>query len=324
MENYINQLITKVLNREASTEEIIRFSQWLSEEENNKDEFRKLKSYWDAEISFGHTINPEHSMQKTLQKIHVARSRKVRRVTLYGISIAASIAILLGIGFYFMNGINGKKNIPVEYYTYLAGQNKTNFTLMDGTKIYLNKNSKLVHTNRYNETDRLVKLEGEAYFEVWHNPEKPFVVEVGDAQIKALGTSFNVKKDEQANIRTTLSEGSIRFDAPGQQVVLVPNQQLIYTNSSHRVEVAMVNIDKELAWMEGVIRHKSVLFSDLIEGLMKQFQVRIIINNDKLKNSQVVMTGTFSEDQSLEEILKVISITYPFTWDKRDEIYYIK
>ncbi|MDR1119803.1 MAG: FecR domain-containing protein [Dysgonamonadaceae bacterium] len=217
-----------------------------------------------------------------------------------------------------------KRIIPTEHYIYLTENNKTNFTLTDGTKIYLNKNSKLVYTNRYNETNRSVKMEGEAYFEVRHNPEKPFVVEAGDARIKVTGTSFNVKMDERADIRTTLTEGSIRFEMRGQQVILTPNQQLLYTDSSHRIDISSIDIDKELAWMEGVIRHKSVLFSDLMDGLMKQFRVRIVINNEQLKKSSVSMTGSFAEDQSLEQILNVIAITYPFTWEKRESVYYIK
>ena len=66
----INSLITKILNSEASPEEIISFRQWLSVGESNRDEFRRLKSYWDAQTSFNHNINPELSLEKTLRKIH--------------------------------------------------------------------------------------------------------------------------------------------------------------------------------------------------------------------------------------------------------------
>lgn len=319
MENYINQLIAKVLSREASSDEIIRFSQWLSEKENNMDEFRKLKSYWDAEVSFGHTITPELSLQKIQRKL----KRKKKKKILYAISVAASLALLIGVGFFFMNREEKEKIVPVEYFTYLTENNKTSFTLADGTKVHLNKNGKLIYTDRYGKTDRFVKLEGEAYFEVKHNPEIPFIIELGDAQIKVLGTSFNVRKDEHDNILTTLVEGSIRFEAPDQQVMLVPNQQLVYTNSSNRIEISSINIDEELAWMEGIIRHRSVLFFDLINGLKKRFHVQIIIRNEQLKKSPVSMTGAFPEEQSLEDILKVISITYPFTWEKKDNIYYI-
>jgi len=322
MENNINQLITKVLSNEASSEEIIRFSLWLSENVDHREEFRKLKNYWDANVLFNYTLNPELSLQKTQDKINKEQQRrKSKRLSLYTISIAASLLILLGVGFFFMNTT---KTFSLEYYTYLTENNKINFTLDDGTKIFLNKNSRFVYTNQYDKVDRPVKLEGEAYFEVYHMPEKPFIVEVDGAQIRVLGTSFNIKTDEYANIRTTLIEGSLRFETPDQQVILTPNQQLFYASSSHQIEVSSVDIDKELSWTEGVIRLKNMLFSDLIDDLMKQFNVNIVINNEKLKKSPVSMTGAFADDQSLEDILKVISISYPFVWEKKDNTYYIK
>lgn len=325
MKNNTNQLIAKVLNCEASSEEIISFCQWLSEMEENRKEFRKLKSYWNAKITFKHAINPQLSLQKTQNKILLEQNvlKKKKRILL-GISVAASIAILLGIGFFFLNPNANERNISVEYNTYLTKNNKINFTLSDGTKIYLNKNSKLVYTNQYDKTERLVQLEGEGYFEVQHNPEKPFIVEVGDTKIKVLGTSFNVKTDTHANVWAILTKGSIRFEAPNQQVILLPSQQLAYTHFSQQIEIALIDIDRELAWMEGVIRHKSVLFSDMIYELMNQFDVQIVIDNDTLRRSSISMTGTFAENQSLEEILKIISISYPFTWVKKNGIYYIK
>ncbi|MDR1119802.1 MAG: hypothetical protein LBM08_02680 [Dysgonamonadaceae bacterium] len=84
MENNINQLIAKVLNRVASSEEIVSFSRWLSGEESSRDEFCRLKSYWDAEISFRHTLNPELSLQKTQQKIQLEQQgRKKKKRILY-------------------------------------------------------------------------------------------------------------------------------------------------------------------------------------------------------------------------------------------------
>ena len=322
MGNNMNQLLTKVLNNEASSEEIICFSLWLSEGEDNRNEYRRLKSYWDAEISFNHTLNPELSFKKTQYKIQKEQQRnKIKRTKIYLISIAASLLILLGSGFFFARTL---ETITIEHFTYITDNNKIDFTLPDGTKIYLNKNSKFAYTNQYNKEVRSIKMEGEAYFEVQSKPEMPFIVEFEDARIRVLGTSFNIKTDEYANIRTTLTEGSLCFETSDQQVILTPSQQLSYTSSSCNIEVSPVDIDKELAWTEGVIRLKNILFSELIDDLKKQFKVNIVINNEQLKNSSISMTGSFAVGQSLEEIFKVIAITYPFTWEKKDGIYYIK
>ena len=104
MKNNIYQLIVKILNHEASAEDIISFSQWLSEGENNRDEFRILKSYWDGEITFIHNINPDLSYEKTIQKIHSEqKTGKTKKRIIWGFSVAASFLFLTGAGLLLTN-----------------------------------------------------------------------------------------------------------------------------------------------------------------------------------------------------------------------------
>ena len=112
-----------------------------------------------------------------------------------------------------------------EYYTLLTDEHKSDFTLEDGTVITLNKNSRLSYSNKYGKDKRDVKLEGEAYFEVSKDPDKPFLVEMNGASIVVLGTHFNVKADADSDdITATLVEGSIRFEGAKQNIVMTPNQ----------------------------------------------------------------------------------------------------
>ena len=94
MRSIINQLITKILNREASPEDVISFDQWLSECEDNQEDFCMLKSYWDAKITFIHNIKPELSFDKTLKKIYAEQNPgKSNSSIIWGLSIAASFLI---------------------------------------------------------------------------------------------------------------------------------------------------------------------------------------------------------------------------------------
>jgi hypothetical protein len=100
MKSIFNQLIAKILNREASPEEVISFNLWLSESEDNQNEFYMLKSYWDAEISFIHNIKPEISFDKTLKKkCSEPPSGKSIGKIIWGLSIAASFLLFTGAGF---------------------------------------------------------------------------------------------------------------------------------------------------------------------------------------------------------------------------------
>ena len=112
------------------------------------------------------------------------------------------------------------KDRTSEYYTLLAGEHTSNFTMEDGTVITLNKNSRLSYSDKYGKDNRNVKLEGEAYFEVAKDSGKPFQVEMNGASITVLGTHFNVKADaESDDITATLVEGSIRFEGAKQNIV---------------------------------------------------------------------------------------------------------
>ena len=102
-----------------------------------------------------------------------------------------------------------------QFYTYITDKNKSHFTLDDGTKIILNRNSRFTYSDAYGTDQRKVNLEGEAYFEVAKNPERPFIVDMGNASIRVLGTTFSVKADKgKDQITAVLLEGSNPFRKP--------------------------------------------------------------------------------------------------------------
>ena len=119
----------------------------------------------------------------------------------------------------------------------------------DGTKIILNRNSRFTYSDAYGTDQRKVNLEGEAYFEVAKNPERPFIVDMGNASIRVLGTTFSVKADKgKDQITAVLLEGSIRFESPTQQVLLAPDQQL--HSSVQRTRLISIRQRKRKSGME--------------------------------------------------------------------------
>ena len=79
MENRINHIIARVLSGESSSDDILSLSEWLNENEKNRDEFRRLKNYWDADVAFKHSVAPAFSADKLQQKINVQRRQTARR-----------------------------------------------------------------------------------------------------------------------------------------------------------------------------------------------------------------------------------------------------
>ena len=327
MENKVDHIIARVLNGEASSEEILFLGEWLNADKKNPEEFRKLKSYWDAEISFNRYMNPITSLEKLQGKINRPKNKNKQKLIISIISIAASIVITVAISSFFFLA-NTQDNIK-EYYTYLTNDNKSEFILCDGTKITLNKNSKFTYVNNFGKNNRFVKLEGEAFFEVTSNPNVPFTVSLeksGQSKglIKVLGTVFNAKIDTDSDkIITTLIEGAVCFESTEQKVKLSPNQQLIFNYSTNNIDIYEVDIENQISWKEGLLKYKMISFTNLIEELKIQYNVQIIIDNNNLTKPSVIVSGTFSEEQSLDDILKVISRSLPIKWTKKNKTYHI-
>lgn len=353
MKNKIDYIIARILSGEASSEDILSLSSWLNEDEKNRKEFSILKSYWDAEISYNHFSEPTFSLHQLEQKITRKEKESKRRqfIRLWG-SVVAIGLLLFTIGFSL---IRRPENHPIEqHYTYLTTDNRTEFTLSDGTKIKLNKNSKLIYSDSYGKQTRDVRLEGEAYFEVASDTVKPFVVIVADdrMRVKVLGTRFNVNAyPNEANVYTTLVEGSVVlqftekslnkieqhldqfhteavFSKSKNKVIeqrrMIPNEKVTYHLYTRKLTVQKSEPDDDLAWKDGLIKYKKIAFADLIKDMEKMFNVSIRIQTKELTLSSETVSGSFSEDQSLEQILEVVSRSLPIQWTVRNNVYYIE
>lgn len=321
MEYKIDHIIARVLSGESSSDDILKLSDWLNADHKNKDEFRKLKNYWDAEVSFRNSVAPEIALKKLRDKITAAeRKKKLKQLLIVSLPIAACICLLITVSFLFYFN---RKGDPVEYYSYVSGNHKSEFTLTDGTKVVLNKDGKLTYSSSFGDKCRTVQLEGEAFFEVTKDSTRVFEVKMDQASIKVLGTKFNVKANLHENsIEATLVEGSIRFESETQKILLNPNQQLIFNKQTTKIDINNSSPESVIAWKDNINKYKSRTLKYLINDLEEKYHVKIVIENPRLVN--VVVTGSFGADQTVIEALDVISRSIPMKWSKKDSIYYIR
>ena len=128
-------------------------------------------------------------------------------------------------------------------------------TLEDGTEVWLNAQSKLVYPETFSETERRVQVEGEAYFRVARDEQKPFLVETDGQLIRVLGTEFNVHSyAEDATVQTTLVRGSIAMQPIGAgtaQLQLTPGHQAVFDKTAHNINVVSVDTEVVTSWREG-------------------------------------------------------------------------
>jgi len=213
---------------------------------------------------------------------------------------------------------------------------RSQIVLSDGTKVWLNADSKLNYPKQFSYKKREVILEGEAYFDVVKNDAKPFYVHTRNFQIKVVGTAFNVRayKDE-ANAETSLIRGIGEIEVnknKDQVVVLHPNEQLtiptpVYQqtddtayNTTKAIEAQPLEVKKtlvtnmkdeantisETAWVDNKLAFKSTSFEKIAQSLEKWFGTEIRFKNENSKHLK--FTGTF-EQEDLDQVLKSFQLT---------------
>jgi transmembrane sensor len=177
------------------------------------------------------------------------------------------------------------------------------FTLPDGTKVWLNADSKLEFPSNFvNSKTRNVKLSGEGYFEVAKDKAHPFIVATDQQEVEVLGTHFNINSySDESNTKTTLLEGSVRVN----EVVLKPNQQSILTGSN-RIKVQDVDIEEAIAWKNGKFVFEYENIESVMRKLSRWYDAEIIYQGNI---GDKTFTGSISRRDNISKILEKITYT---------------
>ncbi len=160
-------------------------------------------------------------------------------------------------------------------------------TLADGTEVKLNGNSKLTYPHRFEKgKQRVVSLEGEAFFRVKHNAAAPFIVDAGGVLTKDLGTTFNVRAYSERECRVTLVEGSVAVLAKGGKqapVVLSPGQEYSTNQETMQTQVKTVDAEETTAWAEGVYSYRGKTLEYVVGDLAAHYQLGVEFRNPSAK-----------------------------------------
>lgn len=179
--------------------------------------------------------------------------------------------------------------------------------LPDGTRVWLNADSKLIFPAQFARNSRIVTVTGEAYFEVARNEASPFKVISKNQEIKVLGTHFNVSSYEDEKVtRTTLLEGKVNISTgkPDVNVILQPNQQADLINGIINVE--QVDAEKAIAWKNGKFEFVSEDIESILRKIARWYNVEIVYQ-DELVNKQ--FSGSFSKFDNVAKVLQTIQLT---------------
>ncbi|MET6998040.1 FecR family protein [Chitinophaga defluvii] len=292
-----------------------------------------------AKATGGLTLAVHPPAPATVTPVPPARSKGIRYLSSRARWAAAMITLVIGTAaaVYFLQ----RPFHPALHQNQVTTKNasRTSLTLPDGTLVWLNVNSQLHYADGFAEGNRLVKLEGEAYFEVAADAAHPFRVQTNMMDIQVLGTAFNVKAypgDHQA--AATLITGEIVVSLEGQgekKISLSPKEKLTVweypsktgdSTATVKYQVAALGEEGatevlETAWMRNRLAFRQEPFGKLANQLERWYNVKIVFENDALK--QQLFSGNF-EKETVTEAMKALSMVIPFQYTQRGDTLFIK
>ena len=178
--------------------------------------------------------------------------------------------------------------------------------LSDGTKVWLNSGSSIKFPVTFVGNERSVEIEGEAYFEVAKDKKKPFKVFSDDQVVEVLGTHFNVNayKDE-ANIKTTLAEGSVKVSSDGISNMITPGQQARLSRKSHAMNIVAVDTDAAISWKDGLFVFNDEDIHSIMRKVSRWYGVEVVFQNDINEK----FGGVISKFENVSQVLKILEVT---------------
>ena len=188
---------------------------------------------------------------------------------------------------------------------------RTNLQLSDGTVVWLNSGSKLVFPAVFKGDSRSVYLEGEAIFEVSHNPEKPFKVISDSQEIEVLGTVFNVTHyPEDEVVETVLKSGSVNItyqNKDKKSFKLVPGTLASFNTSTANVQMKEVNVDNYFSWRSGFLRLEKSSLAQIMTKLSRYYNTEIQIEDKDLASE--TFSGNLELKNDVREVIEIIRKT---------------
>ena len=250
-------------------------------------------------------IRHEEAETPRLEKRKIFRSKTLK----YCIAAAAAAAIFLT-GAATSELVTGKRQ---ETVLMASSENISSYTLPDGSKVWLNKNSWLAYNQKFGKRTRQVALKGEGYFEVNRDERRPFIVKMqNDLDIKVLGTTFNACNYPSLNkAEVILRSGSVQVSDNGRNeyVILKPNQKFTWNEGT--AEISSVNAMNCCRWFEHRLVFDNVKLKDILENLSHKYQTEISLNVGNLADKHMSMT---IRDESVEDILDILTTLLPIRW----------
>ena len=181
-------------------------------------------------------------------------------------------------------------------------------TLSDGTRVWLNSETSIQYPVAFGAKERRVFVQGEAYFEVAKDANKPFTVQFMSSSVTVLGTSFNIRAyPEEKRSQTTLAEGSVRIYSPGSSMLLKPGEQAEVSALSGEMVKQEVEVKNFTSWKDGRFVFEQQPLEDIMRTLERWYDIRVIFKDEGAK--RISLSGNMKRYGDFSQVMKMLQMT---------------
>lgn len=317
----MEDLLIKYIVGEADEQERKQLEGWLAADPANRSAYDKVKTIWENSKMPGVAKTPDVDAAWQRFKVKRAEAEELPegKMTLRKgggqwkkISMAAAAVLIVLSGFLLY------WNTPVKYETLAQSEI---VTLPDHSVITLNDNSKLSYSRSFNKKERVVHLEGEGFFDVAKNPEKPFLIHVEDVEVMVLGTSFNVRATK-ALTEVSVETGVVKVTKGKEIYTLRANDKLVINKVNNQARLGKIENKLYQYYRTNVFVCDGTPLAELVHCLSDAYGVTIKVENPLLMRQP--LNAKYSKTDSVQHILETVAQTLSARLEKQGDTFVFK
>lgn len=299
------ELLQRYIEGDVAPDEVRTVVEWLDDSVENVREYMALHKLYDISV-----------LHKTCRSMPSATQPwpKVRRALLECAKIAALFLLAL-VGVRYWPKAPSVPPPAVYHTLYVPSGQHAELMLSDGTKVWLNAQSKLIYPAVFGADRREISLDGEGYFEVTHNAQQPFVVKTKTIDIQVLGTEFDVVAyASRPTTEVALLKGSVALKPVDSDNIcrMQANEYARWENG--RFFISTISNYDYFKWKEGLICFDDAPVELIISKLELYFDIKINVERQRLLTYRY--TGKFRTKDGVEQVLRVLQLEHKFTYTR--------
>ena len=323
----IDGLIAEYLSNGLEPERRAELDAWLAQSEENRRYFLQREEIWFSAISEAegkrYDAGKAFELFRQRVKTHMPQKAKKRSLIRTCLRYAAVAAVLcLVVYSAYRQGAQDLKDQLAQIVVEAPLGSQTRMRLPDSTLVVLNAGSRMVYGQDFGVENRRVSLEGEGYFEVTRNAEKPFRVSSPSVTLTVLGTKFNFRDYSQEDeVIVSLREGRVALENllhEEEPLALMPSERMVMYKHEGRMKRERMETDAYLKWMDGKLIFNGLPLEKVVQVLERSYGQTIRLENDTV--GRMRLFGKFDRnEQGLKEILEIMQATGKVRYKKKKD-----